>query len=109
MDIFVRNLSRDVEESELREVFEAFGAVTGITLVEDKETGRRMGFGFVTMPSKNEAVSAINALKGTKLGGQMLEFHESRTRFERRQIPDRRVMERETPDRRHGDRRSVAC
>ncbi len=109
MDIFVRNLSHDVEEPELREVFEAYGAVTGITLVEDKETGRRMGFGFVTMPSKDEAVSAINALKGTKLRGQMLEFHESRTRFERRRMPERREIERETPDRRHADRRSVAC
>ena len=106
LDIFVRNLSREVGEDDLRKVFEPYGSVTSITLVEDKETGRQMGFGFVKMSSKDEAVSAINALKGITLKGRSLEFQDSRTRFERRQLSDRRNEMRETPERRSSDRRS---
>ena len=107
VDIFVRNIAKDVEEGELLEIFEPFGEVSSVTLVTDKETGRKVGFGFVGMPAKDEALSAINGLKGTSLKGQVLEFQNSRTRFERRQAPDRRGLSRETPDRRLGDRRLV--
>ena len=106
MNIFVRNLSNKVEEGDLLEIFEPFGKVTSITLVTDKETGRRVGFGFVGMPAKDEALSAINGLKGVCLKGRVLEFQNSRSRFERRQVPDRRGMVRETPERRLGDRRN---
>lgn len=105
MDIFVRNLTNEVNEQDLREAFEVYGEVTSITLVANKETRRRMGFGFVTMPSKEQALTAINALKGTPLKGQPLEFQESRARFERRQNPDRRGATRGGADRRSRERR----
>ena len=56
MDIFVRNLSKEVEEQDLRQIFEPYGSVETVTLVTDKETGRRVGFGFVGMPSNDEAI-----------------------------------------------------
>ena len=108
MDIFVRNISEQVEETDLRAAFEPFGQVDAVTLVTDKETGRRVGFGFVSMPNQTEAVSAVNGLKGVELKGQTLEFHDSRARFERRQAPDRRGSPRTTPERRRGDRRAEA-
>ena len=105
MEIFVRNLAKDVDESDLFQVFGQHGTVDNVTLVTDKETGRRMGFGFVSMPVQDEAVTAINALKGTELKGRSLEFQDSRTRFERRQHGERRGASRSTPDRRKGERR----
>ena len=89
------------------DVFEPFGEVTSVTLVTEKETGRRVGFGFVGMPAKDEALSAINGLEGTSLKGQMLEFQNSRARFERRQQSERRDVIRETPERRVQDRRNA--
>ena len=108
MDIFVRNISKGVEEGDLLEIFEPYGEVTSVTLVTDKETGRRVGFGFVGMPAKDQALSAINGLSGISLKGQILEFQNSRSRFERRQVSDRRGASRETPEGRVGDRREHA-
>jgi RNA recognition motif-containing protein len=105
VDIFVRNLSKEVDEEDLRRAFEVYGEVTSVTLVTNKETGRLVGFGFVAMPSKEQAISAINALRGTLLKGQPLEFQDSRTRFERRRNSDRRSTTRGTPDRRSKERR----
>ena len=109
MEIFVRNLSKDVEETDLSKAFSQYGTVDLVTLVKDKATGRRMGFGFVSMPVKDEAVTAINALKGSNLKGQAIEFQDSRIRFERRQMTERRNANRETPDRRKGDRRQSSA
>ena len=106
MEIFVRNLSKEADETDLESVFGKYGTVELVTLVKDKDTGRRMGFGFVSMPVNDEAVTAINALKGTDLKGQAMEFQDSRTRFERRRMGDRRAQGRDTPDRRKGDRRA---
>lgn len=108
MDIFIRNLSKRVEEGDLLEIFEPYGEVTSVTLITDKESGRRVGFGFVGMPTKDEALSAINALRGRSLKGRVLEFHDSRSRFERRQRVDRRQWLRESPARHFGDRRYSA-
>ncbi len=107
MDIFVRNISNAVQESDLRELFETYGKVSSVTLVADSETGRRVGFGFVGMPDKDQALSAINALRGVALKGQVLEFQDSRMRFERRQLSERRDEPPVTPERRKGDRRQA--
>ena len=106
MDIFVRNIPKDVKESDLLEIFEPFGEVTSVTLVTDKQTGRRVGFSFAGMPAKDEALSAINGLKGVSIKGQVLEFQDPQARFERRQVPDRRDQKRPAPpERREGNRR----
>jgi RNA recognition motif-containing protein len=105
MEIFVRNLSKEVEETDLSKVFSQYGTVELVTLVKDKETGRRMDFGFVSMPIKDEAVTAINALSGVDLKGRPIEVQDSRARFERRQVQERRGSFRASSDRRQSDRR----
>lgn len=105
MEIFVRNIADEVEEQDLYEIFGEYGAVESVTLVMDKKTGRRMGFGFVKMPSTDEAITAMNALKDVVLKDQMLELHESRTHFERRENPERRANRRDGRERRTDNRR----
>jgi RNA recognition motif-containing protein len=82
MNIYVGNLSYDVPEEELRQTFEAFGQVSSAKIVTDKYSGRPKGFGFVEMPSADEARSAINQLNGKELKGRTLNVNEARPRAE---------------------------
>ena len=100
MDIYVRNLSREVTEEDLQQVFAPFGSIDSITVVKDRESGISAGFGFVNMPDHSQALTAVNALKGHKLKGKMLHFNEVCNRFERRRGGDRRVSKRGSLDRR---------
>ena len=84
MNIYVGNLSSDVSEDDLNKEFEAFGQITSITIIKDKYTGESRGFGFVEMPSKDEAQSAIDGLNGKDLKGQNLIVSEARPRQEKR-------------------------
>lgn len=84
MNIYVGNLSGDVGDDDLRQVFEAFGQVTSATVIKDKFSGESRGFGFVEMPSRDEAKSAIEGLNGEDLKGQNLTVNEARPRGERR-------------------------
>ena len=84
MNIYVGNLSGDVGNDDLRQVFEAFGQVTSATVIKDKFSGESRGFGFVEMPSRDEAKSAIEGLNGKDLKGQSLTVNEARPRSERR-------------------------
>ena len=80
MNIYVGNLSRDVSEEDLRQSFEAFGQIETVSIVKDKYSGESRGFGFVEMPSKEEAQSAIDGLNGQDLKGQHLNVNEARPR-----------------------------
>ena len=82
MNIYVGNLSYDVSEENLRQAFEAFGLVSSATIVKDKYSGQSKGFGFVEMPSAEEARSAINQLNGKELKGRTLNVNEARPRTE---------------------------
>ena len=82
MNIYVGNMSREVTEDDLRKAFEAFGQVASITLIKDKFSGESRGFGFVEMPGKDEAQSAITGLNGTDLKGRKLNVNEARPRSE---------------------------
>ena len=82
MNIYIGNLSYDVSEENLRQAFEAFGQVSSATIVKDKYSGRSKGFGFVEMPSVEEARSAINQLNGKELKGRTLNVNEARPRTE---------------------------
>ena len=62
MNIYVGNLSRDVSEEDLRQAFEAFGQIATATIIKDKFSGESRGFGFVEMPSKTEAQSAMQQI-----------------------------------------------
>jgi RNA recognition motif-containing protein len=84
MNIYVGNLSRDVTEDDLKQAFEAFGQVESANVIKDRFSGESRGFGFVEMPSKNEAQSAIADLNGKDLKGRMIVVNEARPRTEDR-------------------------
>lgn len=84
MNIYVGNLSRDVTEEDLRQAFAAFGEVATVSIVKDKFSGEPRGFGFVEMPAKAEAQSAITGLNGKDLKGRNLSVNEARPRPEGR-------------------------
>ena len=71
-------------EEDLKEVFEAFGQVESVSIIKDKYSGQSKGFGFVEMPAKAEAQSAINDLNGKELKGRTLNVNEARPRTETR-------------------------
>ncbi len=80
--IYVGNLPFSVSEDELRALFEQHGTVRSVKLVNDRETGRPRGFGFVEMDPPEAAV-AIQALNGTDLGGRALRINEAQERAPR--------------------------
>ena len=84
MNIYAGNLSREVTEEDLRQAFEAFGQVESATIIKDKYSGESKGFGFVEMPAKAEAQSAIDGLNGKELKGRALNVNEARPRSEGR-------------------------
>ncbi|MCF6157408.1 MAG: RNA-binding protein [wastewater metagenome] len=90
MNIYVGNIARETTEEDLRETFKTFGQVTGVTIIKDKFTGESRGFGFVEMPSKAEAQSAITDLNGKELKGRTLTVNEARPRVEGRGGRERR-------------------
>lgn len=77
MNIFVWSLPFSTEEADLRAYFEEYGAVESVKIISDKFTGRSRGFGFVEMPSEDEAVKAIEELNGGTLEGRTLVVNKS--------------------------------
>ena len=84
MNIYVGNLSYGMSEDELRDAFGAFGQVSSVKILMDRETGRSRGFGFVEMPNQSEAEKAIAQLNGKDVGGRALRINEARPREQRR-------------------------
>jgi RNA recognition motif-containing protein len=84
MNIYVGNLSYEVTEEDLKKAFEVFGDVDTVKVIKDNYTGRSKGFGFVEMPSKSEAQSAIEGLNGKDLKGRSLNVNEARPRSDGR-------------------------
>ena len=82
-NIFVGNLKYDVTEDELRDVFSQHGEVQSVAIIRDRATGQSKGFGFVEMPNKNEADSAIQTLNLQELRGRAMTVNEARPREER--------------------------
>lgn len=72
MDIFVGSIPFKLKESQLREVFEAFGEVVSVKIIIDKITRQNKGFGFVEMPNVREAHLAIKALNGSEMDGRKI-------------------------------------
>ncbi|MEM1180283.1 MAG: RNA-binding protein [Acidobacteriota bacterium] len=79
--IYVGNLPFSATEDEVSELFGAFGEVSSVSLINDRETGRPRGFGFVEMA--DGADEAIQALDGSNLGGRTLKINEARPREQR--------------------------
>ncbi len=83
MNIYVGNLSFEVADEDLRQAFAEFGQVDSATVVMDKFSGRSRGFGFVEMPTNDEAKAAISGLDGVDLKGRNLKVNEARPRTDR--------------------------
>jgi RNA recognition motif-containing protein len=81
--MYVGNLPFSAGEDELREAFGAFGPVSEVNLVMDRETGRPRGFAFVSMGSKEGMEAAIRGLDGKDFGGRNLTVNEARPREDR--------------------------
>lgn len=79
MKIYVGNLSRETAEPELRQTFEKFGQVTSVVIAMDKIDSKPKGFGFIEMPTLDQANAAILGLNGKDLGGQVLTVNEARS------------------------------
>jgi RNA recognition motif-containing protein len=77
MNIFVGSLPWSIEEADLRESFEVYGAVDSVKVVTDKFTGRSKGFGFVEMPNDDEALKAIEELNGASVQGRTIVVNKS--------------------------------
>jgi RNA recognition motif-containing protein len=84
MNIYVGNLSYNVSEEDLKTAFEAFGQVTSASIIKDKFSGQSKGFGFVEMPSKEEAQAAITGVNGKEMKGRTLNVNEAKPRSDDR-------------------------
>ena len=84
MNIYVGNLYYGVTEEDLKEAFVTFGEVETVKIVRDRYSGESRGFGFVEMPNKDEAQSAIEGLNSRELKGRKISVNEARPRTEGR-------------------------
>ena len=81
--IYVGNIPYGKDENDLKDLFGQFGEVSSVKFVNDKETGRFRGFGFVEMVNSDEANKAITALENSDFGGRTLRVNEARPRAPR--------------------------
>src|SRR5271170_4047088 len=81
--LYVGNLSYQVDSSELEQLFGQHGQVVSAQIINDRDTGRSKGFGFVEMSSDSEADAAVAALNGQQHEGRALTVNEARPREER--------------------------
>jgi cold-inducible RNA-binding protein len=84
MNIYVGNLPFDAQESDLRNLFSEFGTIDSAAVVNDRDTGRSRGFGFVEMASSEDGKRAIEKLDGQDLNGRRLNVNEAKPRTNRR-------------------------
>src|SRR5687768_18207914 len=81
--LYVGNLSYAVTSSDLQQMFEKHGTVTSAEVINDRETGRSKGFGFVQMGSDDQAQAAITAVGGQEHDGRALTVNEAKPREDR--------------------------
>ena len=81
--LYCGNLSYKLRSEQLEQLFASFGTVVSAQVIEDRETGRSKGFGFVEMSSDQEAADAIDGLNGREHEGRALQVNEARPREER--------------------------
>jgi len=84
VNIYVGNLSHQTTEDDLRQAFEAFGQVESVNIIKDRFSGESRGFGFVEIPSKQEAQKAIEEMNGKDLMGRAVNVNEARPKTNRR-------------------------
>ena len=82
-NIYVGNLSYDATEDDVRAAFAAFGEVSAVNIIMDRETGRPRGFAFVEMADGKAAKDAIEGVNLTEIAGRSVTVNEARPRTER--------------------------
>ena len=82
MRLYVGNLSYDVSDPDLKQLFAGHGTVDSANVITDRDTGRGKGFGFVEMSTDAEAQAAITALDGKDHSGRTIKVNEARPRAE---------------------------
>jgi RNA recognition motif-containing protein len=85
VNIYVGNLAFSATEDDVRQLFEQYGAVDKVNIITDRYTGQSRGFGFVEMPDRRAAESAMQGLQGTALAGRALTVNEAKPREPRRE------------------------
>ena len=83
MKLYVGNLSFDTTSTDLQTLFAQAGTVESVSLIEDRETGRSRGFGFVEMQTKEEGAAAVAQFNGKEVGGRALKVNEAKPRENR--------------------------
>jgi cold-inducible RNA-binding protein len=81
--LYVGNLSYSTTSADLQKIFAPFGTVESASVIEDRDSGRSKGFGFVEMSNDAEAQAAISALNGTQTDGRTLKVNEAKPREDR--------------------------
>jgi cold-inducible RNA-binding protein len=81
--LYVGNLGYSVSSADLNQMFAQYGAIENATVIQDRDTGRSKGFGFVEMASAQEAQAAIAGLNGQMHEGRAMAVNEARPREER--------------------------
>ena len=83
MKLYVGNLAFSTSSQELQTLFAQAGTVESVSLIEDRETGRSRGFGFIEMSTKEEGAAAISQFNGKERGGRALTVNEAKPRENR--------------------------
>jgi RNA recognition motif-containing protein len=83
MNIYVSNLAFNIRDEELKNLFTPFGQVSAAKVINDRETGRSKGFGFVEMEDDNAAREAISQLDQSSIDGRQIKVSEARPKPEK--------------------------
>src|SRR3989449_9192482 len=81
--LYVGNLAFTTSRDEIQSLFAKAGTVESVSLIEDRETGRSRGFGFVEMQTKEEGAAAVAQFNGKELAGRALKVNEAKPRENR--------------------------
>ncbi len=79
VELYVGNLSYDVDEKEMRKAFEHYGKVASARIIKNKFNGKSRGYGFVEMPDRGQAMAAIRALNGNEIKGRRIVVNEAKS------------------------------
>ncbi|MDR1380368.1 MAG: RNA-binding protein [Tannerella sp.] len=83
MNIYISGLSYSINDADLNELFTEYGEVSSAKIINDRETGRSRGFGFVEMPNDADGQKAIDELNGAEYDNKVISVSEARPRTER--------------------------
>ena len=83
MNIYVSNLSFNVQDEDLRAFFASYGEITSVKIINDRTTGQSRGFGFVEMANEEESKKAISELDGAMVEGRAIRVSDAKEKGER--------------------------